>query len=77
LVESLSRINSIVYTNLHKEDSKFFVPKVKDIESTLRGVQILCALIMVFELDFLKLTSFNRKRTIELEIEKVSLKARC
>jgi len=64
LVESLSRINSIVYTNLHKEDSKFFVPKVKDIESTLRGVQILCALIM---------EKNNRIRNRESELESTLL----
>ena len=56
LLESLSRINSIVYSNLHKEDPKFFVPKIKDIESTLRGIQILSALILVLYFSYVFLT---------------------
>ena len=47
LMDALSKINSLINSNLTKEDSKYFNLKSNDMESTLSAVQSLTSLILV------------------------------
>ena len=47
LTDNLSRISSLIHSNLGKEDAKYVNTKSNDIESVLNAVQALTMLIMV------------------------------
>ena len=77
LMDALSKINSLINSNLTKEDSKYFNLKSNDMESTLSAVQSLTSLILVTCMENLTLNDYFRKRINLYTIKKPNLNLHC